>query len=284
MDAVRARSGPTLEHRVVAEQLRLARERAGCGLAAVAAALDLSEATVRRIERAETALDAGQVRDLLEYYNHPEDDARRIRASLVRANEPGWWHRWRDILPPWQRDVIGIESSAGVVRIWHPALVPDLLRTPAYAAAVEAVRHPEAPPAVRARRTEFLRARQERFREREAVLWGLIPEAALHTCVGSPGVMREQLDALRRATARPNITLQVMPLTAGPHALTGAPPLELLRLPVQEIPDHAVVGGPGGDALVTHDDAVVSAYRMLMDSACGAAPAAGVPLPDPYPA
>ncbi|MFE2378165.1 helix-turn-helix domain-containing protein [Streptomyces sp. NPDC059398] len=275
---MRARSGPTLEHRVVAEQLRLARERAGCSLAAVAVALDLSEATVRRIERAETALDAGQVRDLLEYYHHPEEDARRIRASLVRANEPGWWHRWRDVLPAWQRDVIGIESSAGVIRMWHPALVPDLLRTPAYAAAVEAVRHPQAPPAVRARRTEFLRARQERFHEREAVLWALVPEAALHTCVGSPEVMREQLDSLRQAVGRPNITLQVMPLGAGPHALTGAPPLELIRLPVPEIPDHAVVGAPGGEAAVTHDRALVSAYRMLLDSACGAAPAAGAAL------
>ncbi|WP_328315881.1 DUF5753 domain-containing protein [Streptomyces sp. NBC_00388] len=276
---MRARSGPTLEHRVVAEQLRLARERAGCGLAAVAAALDLSEATVRRVERAETALDAGQVRDLLAYYDHPADDSRRIMASLARANEPGWWHRWRDVLPAWQRDLIGIESSAGVIRMWHPALVPDLLRTPAYAAAVDAVRRPGASPAVLARRAELLRARQERLRERGAVLWALIPEAALYTSVGSPDVMREQLDALRQETARPDITLQVMPLTAGPHALTGAPSLELIRLPVPEIPDHAVVGGPGGEAVVTQDRAVVSAYRMLLDSACGVAPAAGTALP-----
>ncbi|WP_405783441.1 DUF5753 domain-containing protein [Streptomyces sp. NBC_00859] len=280
---MRARSGPTLEHRVVAERLRQARERAGCSLAAVAAALELSEATVRRIERAETALDAGQVRDLLTFYGHPDDDARRIRSSLVRANEPGWWHRWRDVLPPWQREVIGIESSADVIRIWHPGLVPDLLRTPGYAAAVEAVRHPGAPDEERARRTEFLRARQERFHEREAVLWGLIPEAALHTCVGSPDVMREQLEALRDAAARPHISLQVMPLTAGPHALTGAPPLELIRLPVPEIPDHAVVGGPGGEAAVTHDRGAVSGYRMLMDSACGVAPPPGAALPAVHP-
>ncbi|WP_031098831.1 helix-turn-helix domain-containing protein, partial [Streptomyces sp. NRRL S-15] len=65
---MRPRSGPTVEHRVLAARLRLLRERAGVSLQAAAVALGAHPATVRRIERAETGLDPHQVRVLLERY------------------------------------------------------------------------------------------------------------------------------------------------------------------------------------------------------------------------
>ncbi|NEE47303.1 helix-turn-helix domain-containing protein, partial [Streptomyces sp. SID8455] len=58
---MRPRSGPTVQHRVLAARLRILREQAGVTLRAAADALDAHPATVRRIERAETGLDARQV-------------------------------------------------------------------------------------------------------------------------------------------------------------------------------------------------------------------------------
>ena len=45
-----------------------------------------------------------------------------------------------------------------------------------------------------------------------------------------PDVMREQVDRLREATSQPNITVQVLPFSAGAHpGMTG--PFTMLRFP-----------------------------------------------------
>ena len=48
-------------------------------------------------------------------------------------------------------------------------------------------------------------------------LWVVIDEAVLRRPVGGAAVMRAQLDRLIDATGKPNITLQVLPFTAGAH-------------------------------------------------------------------
>ncbi|MFF5822799.1 Scr1 family TA system antitoxin-like transcriptional regulator, partial [[Kitasatospora] papulosa] len=177
---MRPRSGPTVEHRVLAERMRILRERAGVSLQAAAVALGAHPSTVRRIERAETGLDAHQVRVLLECYAVPAAEAEPIMTGLAAANLPGWWHRWRDAMEPWQQEVIGIESSAALVRTWHPALVPELLRTPAYEAALRKALTADPAPGLD-RHIELLAERQRRLEERGAALWALLPAAALHT-------------------------------------------------------------------------------------------------------
>ncbi|WP_299539309.1 Scr1 family TA system antitoxin-like transcriptional regulator [uncultured Streptomyces sp.] len=277
---MRARSGPTLEHRVLAARLRMMRERAGVPLADAARALDAHPATVRRIERAETGLDARQVEALLARYGVPEAEAASVLARLGAANLPGWWHRWRDAMEPWQFDVIGMESSAGLVRTWHPALVPELLRTPAYAAALHRTAYPDDTAARLERRLELLHERQARLHARGAALWALLPAAALHTDVGGPAVMARQRAALDEAAARvPRLTVQVVPLDHPPHPLTGSPPLHLLRVPAPEIGDRAVVETPGIRIDVFDDPDTVNQHRSRLDAACAAAPPPGTPLP-----
>lgn len=214
---MRARSGPTVEHRVLAVRLRMLRERAGISLRSAAEALDAHPATVRRIERAETGLDARQVGELLRCYGVPPAVAEPIMAGLGAANLPGWWHRWRDAMEGWQQDVIGVESSASLVRSWHPALVPELLRTPAYAAALYRTQYPEDSPARRERRVELLRERRRRMCERGAALWALFPAAALHTRVGDRETMDGQRSALAEAMREQHVTVQVVPMDHPPH-------------------------------------------------------------------
>ncbi|MGP3632642.1 helix-turn-helix domain-containing protein [Streptomyces sp. 24-1644] len=276
---MRPRSGPTVEHRVLAVRLRLLRERAGLSLTDAARALNAHPATVRRIERAETGLDARQVRLLLDCYGVSESDAEPIIAGLGAANMPGWWHQWRDAMEPWQQDVIGMESSAGLVRTWHPALVPELLRTPAYAEALDRALHPDGDATRRERRVELLRERQRRLSYRGAALWALIPAAALHTRVGGRRVMEEQREALAEAAHRPDVTVQVVPLDHPPHALTGVPPLHLLRVSAPEIGDQAILETPGVRVDIVDDPDTVMNHRIRIDAACAAAPRPGTPLP-----
>ncbi|MFF2653127.1 helix-turn-helix domain-containing protein [Streptomyces sp. NPDC058045] len=273
---MRPRSGPTLEHRVLAERLRALRERADVSLRSAAAALGAHPVTVRRIERAETGLDAGQVHLLLRHYGVGATETDRILARLANANRPGWWHPWREVMEPWQQDVIGMESSAGLVRTWHPALVPELLRTEEYAAAVLAELEPGTTADERRQRVELLAERQRRLAERGATLWALLPEAALHTRVGGPEVTAGQRAALHAAARRPGITLQIVPLTQPPHPLTGLPPLHLLRVPAPEIGDWAILETPGVRVEVFDEPHIVSTYQMRLDEACALAPPPGV--------
>ncbi|MFC9941649.1 helix-turn-helix domain-containing protein [Streptomyces pratensis] len=275
---MRPRSGPTVQHRVLAARLRMLRERTGVSLQDAAVALGAHPATVRRIERAETGLDAHQVRVLLERYAVTQAEAEPIMAGLAAANLPGWWHRWRDAMEPWQQEVIGIESSAALVRTWHPALVPELLRTPAYEAALCRALTAGAAP-WRDRHLELLAERQRRLEERGAALWALFPAAALHTSVGGPEVMAEQRKVLEEAAHRQHLTVQVVPLDFPPHPMTGVPPLHLLRVPAPEIGDRAVLETPGARVDVIDEPAVVMDYRIRLDGACAAAPHPGSPLP-----
>ncbi|MFD6280723.1 helix-turn-helix domain-containing protein [Streptomyces sp. NPDC060209] len=276
---MRPRSGPTVEHRVLATRLRMLRERAGVSLQAAAVALGAHPATVRRIERAETGLDAHQVRVLLERYAVSGAEAEPIMAGLAAANLPGWWHRWRDAMEPWQQEVIGIESSAALVRTWHPALVPELLRTPAYEAALCRTMTPDSAPR-RDKHLQLLAERQRRLQERGAALWALFPAAALHTRVGGPAVMAEQRTVLEEAAHRHHLTVQVVPLDFPPHPMTGVPPLHLLRVPAPEIGDRAVLETPGARVEIIGEPAAVMDYRIRLDGACAAAPHPGSPLPE----
>ncbi|MFJ8750200.1 helix-turn-helix domain-containing protein [Streptomyces sp. NPDC102441] len=276
---MRPRSGPTVEHRVLAARLRILRERAGVSLQAASAALGAHPATVRRIERAETGLDPYQVRVLLERYAVSDAEAEPIMAGIAAANLPGWWHAWRDAMDPWQQEVIGIESSAALVRTWHPALVPELLRTPAYEEAL--CRSLSADPRARLdRHLELLAERQRRLEDRGAALWALFPAAALHTRVGGPAVMAGQRAALEEAAHRQHLTVQVMPLDFPPHPLTGVPPLHLLRVPAPEIGDRAVLETAGARVDIIDEPAAVMGYRIRLDGACAAAPHPGSPLPE----
>ncbi|MEV0008269.1 helix-turn-helix transcriptional regulator [Streptomyces sp. NPDC047973] len=274
---MRPRSGPTVEHRVLAARLRALRERTGVSLQAAAVALGAHPATVRRIERAETGLDAHQVRVLLERYAVPAEEAEPIMRGLAAASLPGWWHEWRDAMEPWQQEVIGIESSAALIRTWHPALVPELLRTPDYEAALR--RTVTAEPSSRGDRyLELLAERRRRLQERGAALWALFPAAALRTTVGGPAVMAAQRAVLEEAAHLRHLTVQVVPLDDPPHPMTGVPPVHLLRVPVPEVGDRVVVETPGRVDVID-DPAAVMDYRIRMDAACAAAPHPGTPLP-----
>ncbi|WP_406484016.1 Scr1 family TA system antitoxin-like transcriptional regulator [Streptomyces microflavus] len=276
---MRPRSGPTVQHRVLAARLRILREQAGVTLRAAADALDAHPATVRRIERAETGLDARQVAELLRCYGAPPAVAEPILAGLGAANLPGWWHHWRDAMEGWQQDVIGVESSASLVRTWHPALVPELLRTPAYAAGLYRMRYPDDSPGRLERRVELLRERRRRLSERGTALWALLPAAALLTRVGDPETMAGQRKALAEEMEQQHITVQVVPLDHPPHAMTAMPPLHLLRVPAPEIGDQAVLETPGVRVDLIDDPEAVMAHRIRLDAACAAAPPPGTPLP-----
>lgn len=156
------------------------------------------------------------------------------------------------------------EAEAATLFVFEHSLIPGLLQTEAYARAVLSTR-PNTPDDEIDSLVSGRLARQAILWREDPpapMLWALIDEGALHRPVAPQDVMREQLAYLADVSRRPNITIQVVPYTAGGHTgLLGA-------CTVAEMD-----GSPGivnledlADGRVTDDAATVSQVTLRFNS------------------
>ena len=117
------------------------------------------------------------------------------------------------------------EAEALALHIFEHSLIPGLLQTEGYARAVLATRPNTADDEIdnlvagRLERQAVLR----RTDPPAPILWALIDEGALYRPVAPPDVMHDQLMHLTEVSGRPNITVQIIPYSAGGHTgLLGA--------------------------------------------------------------
>ncbi|RMI46258.1 helix-turn-helix domain-containing protein [Streptomyces triticirhizae] len=232
-----ARSGPTVGQIVLGLRLKELRESAGCSFADAAAALSVNTTTVRRMEKAEVGLKPLYVKALLERYGVGAEEAESFLRLVDEANRPGWWHRFRDVLPDWFSLYVSLEGEASLIRAYEPHCVPGLLQTPAYARALLRTGFPGASDEEIERRVALRMERQELLtRPRAPLLWAVVEEHVLRRRVGTAAEMLQQIDRLIEATQLPNVTLQIMPFSAGPHpGMFG--PFQLFRFEIPELPD-----------------------------------------------
>ncbi len=178
------------------------------------------------------------VADLLTLYGIDEGAERDTLLDLVtRANSPGWWHRYNDLVPDWFEPYIGLEDAASLIRSYDVQFIPGLLQTEEYARQLFAAGHPSANADEIERRVRLRMTRQQLLtRSAPPRLWSVVDETALRRRIGGQEVMRAQLKRLIDALALRNVTLQVLPFRAGGHAAEGGP-FTLLRFPEPDLPD-----------------------------------------------
>ncbi|MFI1963081.1 helix-turn-helix domain-containing protein [Streptomyces pathocidini] len=275
-----ARSGgaPTVLRVVLGKRLHELRERAGLSYEDAGHALDVTHATIRRMEKAEVGLKIPYVEKLLRTYGVTDAAEVEDFLRLARdANRRGWWHRFRDVLPEWFSAFVSLEGEAELIRAYEPHYIPGLLQTPGYARAVLRAGMPHAAEEEIERGVALRTERQAVLtKEGAPLLWVVLDETVLRRPVGGSAVMREQIDRLAEAASMENVRLQIMPFTAGPHpAMYG--PFHIFRFPIQELPDIVYTESlVGGVYLDQHDD--VSAFLEALDRMCAqAAPAHATP-------
>ncbi|MGH3309238.1 MAG: helix-turn-helix domain-containing protein [Streptomyces sp.] len=246
------RAAPTVGQMVLGLRLRDLREGAGCSFTDAATALSVNATTVRRMEKAEVGLKPPYVEKLLTTYGIPEAEISAFLTLVEEANRPGWWHRFRDVLPAWFSLYVSLEGEAGLIRAYEPHCVPGLLQTEEYARALLSTGFPHASDEELDRRVALRMERQELLRRPDAPrLWVVLEEQVVRRHVGEPAVMRGQLDRLIESTAMPNVTVQVIPFSAGPHpAMFG--PFQLFRFDIPELPD--IVYSESLTGAVYHDE------------------------------
>ena len=239
MSENRPASSPTVLRMIVARQLQALREKAGLSYDQAANAIYSSAWTVRRMERAEGGLKPLTVKGLLVAYGVTDPTEIDAFLALARqASKPGWWHSYDDVLPSWFGTFIGLEEAASLIRGYDPQSIPGLLQTPDYARA--SVRTGSPTTEDEAERRVSLRLARQRILIRPSPprLWLVIDETALRrpAATTGPDVMAAQISHLIDAAAQPNITVQVLPFTAGLHpAMYG--PFRLFRFDHPDQPD-----------------------------------------------
>ncbi|MGY1456210.1 helix-turn-helix domain-containing protein [Streptomyces sp. SS8] len=232
-----SRSAPTVGQIVLGLRLRDLRERAGKSFEEAARVLSVTTSTVRRMEKAEVGLRPLYVKALLESYGVGAEEADAFLALVEKANKPGWWHRFRSVLPDWFSLYVSLESEADLIRSYEPHCVPGLLQTEEYARALLRTGFPRADEEELDRRVALRMGRQQLLAKPDAPrLWAVLDEQVLRRPVGGAGVMRAQIDRLVEVCAAPGISLQIMPFSAGPHpGMFG--PFQLFRFSYPELPD-----------------------------------------------
>ncbi len=259
--------GPTALRIVLGTQLRRLRETRGITAAAAGHAIRASHAKISRMELGRVGLRDRDVADLLTLYGIIDEQERRAFLTLVRrANVPGWWHQYSDIVASWFEIYLGLEQASAVIRTYQPQLIPGLLQTQDVARGVIELGHPRPSNDDLERRVSLRMARQEILTQPAAPqFWAVIEEASLWR-INGPSVMRDQIDHLITMAELPNVALQVIPIHSDAHVALGGP-FTILRFSNPDLPDIVYLEQLSSALYLDKDDDVQH-YRAIMDRLC----------------
>ncbi|MFP3992232.1 helix-turn-helix transcriptional regulator [Streptomyces sp. E11-3] len=202
---------------VVAFRLRDLRKGAGLTVTELANQCGWHHAKTSRIENARTAPSATDIR-LWCVASRAEDQAQDLIAQSLHAESmyTEWRHQVRSGLKQLQDSAVQFFHETQLFRVYSSSLVPGLLQTEGYAAAVlgMSARFRDLPVDDSA---DAARARVERSRVihepgHRFVL--LVEEAALRYKIGDADAMAAQLGYLLTAGALPQVSLGIIPMAA----------------------------------------------------------------------
>ncbi|MEV7618066.1 helix-turn-helix transcriptional regulator [Streptomyces sp. NPDC089799] len=200
------------------------RRRAGYTQGRLAELLHVDTETVASIEQGRRLLQpklAVQLDELLE-------TGGLLAASLAKVPV-------RERYPAFAREFIEHEREAVSLLWYENHVVPGLLQTQEYAAAVFSCVYPPLTVEETSQRISARLDRQAVLQRKPAapIVHAIIEEVVLHRPIGGRAVLRGQLEYLREISELPHLGIQIMPTAVESHvALDG--PMILLQTPDHE--------------------------------------------------
>ncbi|CAM5584980.1 helix-turn-helix domain-containing protein [Streptomyces abikoensis] len=226
---------PTVRRRILGAELRALREGLGHTADEMARRLGWHQTKVSRIENGRSGVRVQELKSLLDLYGVSDPEAREGLISLAQESKTRmWWTPYSDVITHRYASYIALETEASAKRSFETTLIPGLLQTPDYTRAVIKALAPETKPdAVDALVSVRLARQGATLRRASPIsLWAIVDEAALRRTTGGSQVMIRQLHHLLEASEEPNITLQVLPFSAGGHlGMLGA--FAILHFPLR---------------------------------------------------
>ncbi|TDC96916.1 XRE family transcriptional regulator [Saccharopolyspora aridisoli] len=213
-----SKTWPAVRRVQVGLMLRAMRERSGVKSKEINETLDWYVGKLQKVESGNLTVSAAEVNELVRLFgldDHTEAD--RLRALAKEARRRDQPAR----VPDWAATYVALEGAAAEIKYYDPEVIPAVLQTEHTARA--SLSNPldetqDVEPAV----VERVRRADRVLSEDAPQLWCVVGEAALFRQVGGREVLRDQLQHLRKAAARPNVTVQVLPFDAGEHVALGS--------------------------------------------------------------
>ena len=197
-----------------------------------------SEAKISRMETGKVSFKERDVEDLLTFFKVVDQGERSQIMKLVHeANTLGWWSGYNEVIAPWFGPYVGLEDAASLIRAYDLQFINGLLQIPEYSRAVIASNRSLGSAEVK-KLVEMRQRRQQKFADpvNSPKLWVVLDESAVRRPIGGPEVMRKQVEFLLEVGTRRNITIQLLPYSAGAHAAeSGA--FTLLRFSEPDLSD-----------------------------------------------
>ncbi|PKW15325.1 DUF5753 domain-containing protein [Saccharopolyspora spinosa] len=170
------------------------------------------------------AIKVQTVRALCQLYDVDESKAGYLAKLAKESNERGWWTAYRETVPDWFRQYIGLEADALDLWTYEPEYVPGLLQSADYVRAAMRTNQPNMSSDEIERQVLLRRERQERLDgDHPPRLHFYINEAVIRRTVGEREVWRGQLEHLLESSKLDHVELRIVPFSAGSHpGMSGA--------------------------------------------------------------
>jgi transcriptional regulator with XRE-family HTH domain len=254
---------PTVRRRRLGQELRQLREAAGLKIDEVAQRLEVSSATISRIETGGVGLRVRDVSDLLDQYGIQGTDRANLLTLTREARQPAWWRSrsYSDVLSEGLDVWIGLETEAVAIRSFEVQLVPGLLQTSDYARTVLQAYYSSEPSEQIDRRLELRIARQQLVIEQNNTpIWAVLDESVLGRHIGPAELMQSQYRRLLELAEKNNIRIQILPFDAGVYTIPGG--FAMMQLLYD--PDVVLIEYRGGTLRIDRPEEV-DAHAQVFD-------------------
>jgi transcriptional regulator with XRE-family HTH domain len=227
-------TGSTVPRRQLGRYLRELRNRERLTVKVAAEKLEWSEAKIWRIETGQTSLRSLDVEAMCKIYAAPAGLTEALMGLARETKARGWWHAYGDVIPEGFDVYIGLEEAASQLAWYESELVPGLLQTEDYARTLIQADNPGVDAEEISRRVHVRMARQPLIRRATAPLHLQVAlnQGILRRPVGGPAIMSDQLGRLAEVSELANVSLRVVPFSAGLHPGLMSGPFVILRFPL----------------------------------------------------
>jgi Domain of unknown function (DUF5753) len=216
--------------------------------------MEWSLSKVIRIESGIVGISGNDLRALLHLYGISDRSGELL--DLARASrQSSSWGMYRGAISAPDLRYIEHEEVASALRIYAPLLLPGLLQTPQYATAIiRLLADPGTPEYLIQNRIKIVMRRQERMTAGSApVIVCILDESAVQHTVGQRDVAPGQIARLIDLSSRPNVTLKIIPFSAGFHNGMVLEPFRIASFPDPE-DGEVIFSGTSRDTIDSHHE------------------------------